>query len=200
MEGKKLFADRGCAACHGRNAMGTAVVQSISLRSPEVIRQQLRAPVGMMPLFPPDKLTDTELDKIVVYIGALPEYHAHHKPVDVSKDIVLHQWMALLALEADDLPEAIQQMEHINGLSPGDPLSWVQETLGIMAQGNVHDAIHAIQETLTETAQEAGPGLNLEEIYLRLALSAVRVENISDATHHIHHFLEIAAVFQEDSQ
>ncbi len=201
LEGKKLFTDRGCAACHGTSAMGTAVVQSISLRSPGVITQQVRAPVGMMPPFPPDKLSSDELDKIIVFIRALPEYHAHHKPVDVKRDIALHQWMALLALEANDLPEAAQQMQHINGLSPGDPLPWVQNVLLTIAKGNIHDATHTVEATLAETAQTAtGHRLTLEEIYLRLALSAMRVENIPGATHHIHHFVEIAAVFLEDSQ
>ena len=193
LEGKKLFTDRGCAACHGSNAMGTAVVQSISVRSPEVIRQQIRAPVGMMPLFPPDKLTNNELDKIIVYIRALPEAHTHHKPVDVKRDMALHQWMALLALEANDLSEAVQQMQHINGLSPGGPLPWVQDVLRTMEEGSIHDATHAVEKTLAETAQAAtGPGLTLEEIHLRLTLSAMRVENIAGAVHHVDHFLELA--------
>ena len=173
--------------------MGTAVVQSISVRSPEVIRQQIRAPVGMMPLFPPDKLTNNELDKIIVYIRALPEAHTHHKPVNVKRDMALHQWMALLALEANDLPEVAQQMQHINGLSLGDPLPWVQDVLRTMEEGSIHDTTHAVEKTLAETAQAAtGHRLTLEEIYLQLALSAMRIENIARAMHHVDHFLEIA--------
>ncbi|MBI4216464.1 MAG: cytochrome c [Chloroflexi bacterium] len=70
-QGQALFTEKGCVICHGLGAGGTGLAPSIKRRPPEVVRRQVRNPVGKMPTFPADRLSDTELDAIIAYLNSL---------------------------------------------------------------------------------------------------------------------------------
>ena len=58
-----------------------------------------------------------------------------------------------------------------------------------MQDGEFHDATHGIDDMLAGTAE---PGLTAEQMYLQMALSGIRVEDVEGASHHLGHFLEFA--------
>ena len=148
-----------------------------------------------MPVFLPDNLTNEELEKIVAYIGALPRGHVHEKPVDVGQEVALHHWMALFALEANQVSEAVHHVEHINELVVGDHLARMQEVLSRLEGGHIHEAVHTIEGMLAGTAD---PELTETKLHLQLALSAARVEDAANAVHHLDHSLSLAKGEQKE--
>ena len=63
-EGQRLFATKGCAARHGSMAKGRAISPALFEHSADQIARQLRAGLGSMPIYPPAKISDTELIEI----------------------------------------------------------------------------------------------------------------------------------------
>ena len=59
--GHQLFVTKGCAACHGQNAKGSVIAPALGGHSGNQVRRQVRAPLGLMPVFPPDKSSNGEL-------------------------------------------------------------------------------------------------------------------------------------------
>lgn len=60
--GKKVFASHGCAACHGASGQGAAgpKIAPPPLEFPGFVKQ-VRDPVGEMPPFTPDQVSDADL-------------------------------------------------------------------------------------------------------------------------------------------
>lgn len=56
--------------------------------------------------------------------------------------------------------------------------------------GEIHDAIHSIQEMLARTEVI---GITEDEMHLELALSASRIDDVPEAEHHVKHYLAIAS-------
>jgi len=70
-QGKRLFQSKGCEACHGPGAQGTALAPNLVGKTAEEIRRQVRNPREKMPPFTPDQLSDSELEAIIRYIESL---------------------------------------------------------------------------------------------------------------------------------
>ncbi|MHA2064584.1 MAG: c-type cytochrome [Candidatus Thorarchaeota archaeon] len=69
--GKALFANKGCAACHGANAEGTDAAPSLANHTAAMVRAQVRQPMETMPAFTVEMLSDEELEQIARYINSL---------------------------------------------------------------------------------------------------------------------------------
>ncbi len=69
--GNALYLAKGCSACHGQDANGTAIAPALQGKSAEQVRNQVRSPVGNMPAFTTDQVTDAELDKIAAFFASL---------------------------------------------------------------------------------------------------------------------------------
>ena len=59
-----------------------------------------------------------------------------------------------------------------------------------IASGNIHDAIHDIEEMLAGTAEL---GLPETEMHLQLALSAARVDDAPSGIHHLEHYVAVVS-------
>ncbi|MCH8090239.1 MAG: cytochrome c, partial [Chloroflexi bacterium] len=151
-QGQRLFVSKGCSACHGQDAQGTTIAPALSGHSAAIVKRQARAPVGVMPLFSPDEISNEELEQIAEFIASLPAGHMHVREVDVGREVALHHWMALISLEEDEIIEAIHHVEHIIGLVQGIHLARMQEILQQLQEGDVHDGVHGIQDMLAGTA------------------------------------------------
>jgi len=150
-----------------------------------------------MPAFGEDQVSDEELDAIVHYIASLEsEGHAHAEVDSAQLGVIveMHHWMALEALKADVLEDAIHHVEHIIELldegEHQDRMNAIREDLQL---SNIHDAEHEIEEML---AGRAALDLTLAQLHLRQALVALAVEGLADARHHVEHF-QILAGAQE---
>lgn len=91
-QGRALFVEVGCAACHGEDA-GGGIGPALAGRSPERIRTQIRNPRGFMPAFSPEALSDDDLEKIVVYIESLDRGGQERLPG-------LSSWIPIIAISA----------------------------------------------------------------------------------------------------
>jgi mono/diheme cytochrome c family protein len=192
--GHQVYLDSGCAACHGENAEGTDAGPALPGHTEAVVRRQVRSPVGAMPVFPPDKLSASDLDALVTYITSLEGEHEHHEHTDETPDslIVQHLWMALYALSSDEpesVDDALHHIRHVIELAEEPRLSDVEEIEHLLSDGDIHEAEHAIEAMLGD---EASLELSPDLVHLQLALAAVRVEDDEDAIHHLEHFIEIA--------
>ena len=193
-EGHELFVAKGCSACHGQDAEGTGAAPGLAGHGASVVRRQVRAPVGLMPVFPPDKVSNPELDILAQWVASLSGGHAHTRPADAGAAVANHHWMALFALEAGNVDEARHHVDHIIELVEGDHLSRMKKIAESLVGEDAHDAIHAIQEMLVGTV---AIDLTESSMHLRLALSAVRVDDVAEAMHHVEHFISLAPDTEE---
>jgi len=74
--GSYYFGRYGCGACHGGDGKGTVIGTPIVGRptgpfTREQIIKQVRTPMAQMPAFPPERLSDEKLGKIVARIATL---------------------------------------------------------------------------------------------------------------------------------
>ncbi|MCZ7574239.1 MAG: c-type cytochrome [Ardenticatenaceae bacterium] len=70
-QGAQLFQSKGCIACHGPGAQGTALAPSLVGKTAEEVRRQVRTPKKQMPPFSIAMLSDNELETIIQYIESL---------------------------------------------------------------------------------------------------------------------------------
>ncbi len=189
VEGQRLFVSKGCAACHGDSAQGTSIAPGLSGHTGGEVKRQVRAPLGFMPDFPPDRISNAELEGIAAYIGSLAAGHGHEPMADVGREVAIHHWMALFAIEDGNEAEAAHHIEHILELVRGGHQARMEEALADVEAGELHDAAHTIEAMLAGVAVEE---LVEATMHLRLALSAVRVEDAPNAIHHMEHFMELA--------
>jgi mono/diheme cytochrome c family protein len=188
--GRELFLANGCFACHGQNAEGTDIGPALAGHSEAAVRRQVRAPLGIMPVYPPDKISDAELDLIAAYITSLPGEHMHMMGSEgLGTRLSMHHWLALFALQDEDVAEARHHVEHIIELVEGEHLVKMQEVLDDLDAGDLDEASHLIQQMLADTGE---PPTSVEEMYLQIVLSAVRAEELELAHQELGHFLEIA--------
>ena len=189
--GHQLFVTKGCGACHGQNAEGSAIAPALGGHSGNQVRRQVRAPLGLMPLFPPDKVSNSELGEIAGFIESLSGAHAHQRPAAKSDALAQHHWMALFALEDDRPSEASHHINHVIELVLGEHLGRMQEALRLIESANLHDAEHMIEEMIAGTA---APGVTGPDMHLRLAASSAVVVNAEDAIHHLEHYRALVSI------
>ncbi|MDA0988430.1 MAG: c-type cytochrome [Chloroflexi bacterium] len=186
--GYNVFVATGCSACHGQNAEGTTFAPALNGHSDGQVHRQVRAPVGTMPVFPPDKLSASELDNLVAYITSLDAGHMHEMEIDLGPAIQMHHWMALFAVEDGEFQEAIHHVEHLLNVLEGDHLARMKNVLTELQAGNPQDAGHEIEEMLAGVLDDGVSGITM---HVTLALSSVRVDDAEAAIHHLEHFAEI---------
>jgi mono/diheme cytochrome c family protein len=86
----QILESHRCLACHGSRGQGLAQMGSPrigppSLRFPD-FAQFVRHPKGAMPPFPPEELSDADLNKIYRYLKSIPPpSHPEHVPAGVAK-------------------------------------------------------------------------------------------------------------------
>ncbi len=144
-----------------------------------------------MPPYGQDRLSDGELAQIAAYVESLTPVQARVESLEMEDVVVTHHWMALMALQVDDAPEARHHARHIVELVE-DPehKQGMEEALKVLEAGNLHDTEHGIEEML---AGQAEPDLTLPQLHLRLAFAAVRGDVVGETRHHTSHFVELAS-------
>lgn len=71
LEGKELYANFGCAACHGPEAKG-AIGPSLLGKNKDEVMRLVRSPrSAAMPPFSPERLSDADLNKIVNFLNSM---------------------------------------------------------------------------------------------------------------------------------
>ncbi len=186
-EGQRLFIANGCGACHGELGQGSSIAPALAGHTASQVMRQARAPLGLMPVFPPSKISNAELDQIAEYIETLEGDHAHIRVVDPGEALSQHHWMTLFALEDDSANEAVHHIDHIISQVTGQHLSLMEEAKGETERRNLHEAIHIIENMLAGVQVE---DLTPSEMHARLARSSLLIDDIEGTLHHLDHFME----------
>ena len=186
-EGQRLFTVNGCSACHGSEGQGSAIAPGLAGHTAAQVKRQARAPLGLMPVFPPSKISNAELNLIAEYIESLTGDHGHMKPAGLGDASAQHHWMALFALEDDSPVEAIHHINHVIGLVAGQHLAQMQEAKAAAEAGQLHESIHIIENMLAGVQVEE---LTPSEMHASLARSSVLIDDIDGALHHLEHLME----------
>ena len=196
LDGEKIFASVGCAACHGQNAEGTDFAPGLAGHSLAQVKRQARAPIGTMPVFSPDRISNEELQELAEYIAGLDGGHAHARDGVSGEDLLMHHWMALFALEAGDTREASHHVQHIVSGAEGQHLRMMEQSQSLLSEGAVHEAAHIIEQMLAglDNAEFDQPTM-----HLRLAASSLKTRDIANAIHQVEHFAETTAEVNHES-
>lgn len=194
--GSQLYVDKGCAVCHGQNAEGTSIAPSLSGHNAEQVKRQVRNPLGTMPRSSPDQVSDDELGKIIDFIESLSPVAEHVEPVAMEDALVMHHWMALSALEADNPDEAEHHVSHIiEFVTDAEHKAQMEDILKAIQAGDYHDASHETEEMLVTKAE---PELAMKTMHLQLALASIGSENGENAKHHIEHFIDLVTGLEKE--
>ncbi|MEE8473686.1 MAG: cytochrome c [Dehalococcoidia bacterium] len=185
--GSQLYAGF-CAACHGVEAQGTAFAPSLPGHLEEVVKRQVRTPLGKMPAFSTDAISDHELDAIAGFIAALPVSDHHAEPVDMEGGLVMHHWMLVYAIQGGDVQDAVHHMSHVLEIDMGQEHKHrMEEVNDLLKQGELHGAEHEIEEMLAEYGE---PQVATPKLHLQMALFTAEEEDIQETLHHMGHFTE----------
>ena len=187
--GQILYAEKGCAACHGADGEGTELAPAMAGHSETQVLRQVRAPVGIMPPFSPEAISDDELTKIAEYVTSLGGGHMHEMAPSGGDENIQHHWMALSAMEDGTVAEAEHHLSHIIELTEGPHRDQMNIALTALRAGDIHDAEHAVENMLAGVAQA---DLTFDTMHLKMALSALTIDQASEATHHLEHALTAA--------
>jgi thioredoxin-like negative regulator of GroEL len=169
------------------DAEGTDVGPSLARHTAEQVHQQVRSPLAQMPAYSQEQLSDEDLDEIAAYIAGLGPMEEHMEPVKLSEVLAIHHWMAISAIAAGDRGDALHHVGHIIEVVKGEHLEAMKKARTLLREGDLHEAEHLIEEML---AGKAKPDLTLNELNLRLALTAVDQRDRAEAIHQLRHFLE----------
>ncbi len=191
--GEQLFIEKGCAACHGADGVGTDFAPAMPGHTELQVRRQVRGPMGIMSVFNSDVVTSDELDALVAYVTGLSGGHSHGSDGATAEELLSHHLMAVTALEGDNTAEAQHHIEHILGIVEGEHLALMQHAAELASNTETHEAQHLIE---TMIADVTSPEEDLGNLHFKLALSSLRVGDSDGADHHLDHALGSGEILQ----
>lgn len=190
--GERLFRTTGCAVCHGQDALGTGAGPALPGHTAEQVLRQVRSPVGRMPAFSASQVSDEELDLIADYIVSLVGGDGHVEPTTLGGDevLVMHHWMALNAIQTENLNEADHHIQHIiSAVQDEERLNLMEEIAAAASSGDLHDAEHMLEQLLVGTVE---PSLGADRLHAQLVFAALVTEDVADAMHQLDHVLSVS--------
>lgn len=105
---RALYFSKGCAACHGEDAQGTAASPTLLGVPKEEIRRKVRAPQqGAMLTFGPEFLSDEELEAIIFYIKSLGRGEERAETTDLEQGRALYLSKGCAACHGADARGAV---------------------------------------------------------------------------------------------
>lgn len=190
-EGYEIYRRVGCASCHGDQGEG-GVGPALAGHTPEQVRRQVRNPVGNMPRFSQEQVSDQDLEKIIAFVESLGGASAAHNHGDQElTPIHVHHLMTLMALQNENVPDAIHHLEHAASLAADETQRQELATLlDLLKQGKVHDVEHKLQEILGNMEPEVGTTLG--QLQAQLALDLLSEMDVAGARHAVEHMAEVA--------
>ena len=185
--GQRLFTAYGCSACHGPEGQGSAIAPGLAGHTTGQVKRQARAPLGLMPVFPPSKISNAELSQIAEYVESLGGDHVHMRTTDPGESLAQHHWMTLFALEDDSPDEAVHHIDHIIEQVAAEHLTQMKQAREETEGGHLHEAVHIIENMLAGVQVD---DLTPSEMHARLARSSVLIDDIDGVLHHLDHLME----------
>jgi mono/diheme cytochrome c family protein len=160
--GEKLFTSKGCATCHGDDALGrvlkpgdsclschTGPIRSLELapllpgHSEEIIREKVRGGGKKMPAFDEEKITEDELLEIIDFIEEIPV-------PEVSGDLAAALSEALEAVRNEEIFWAMLQLEEALIVAEIDvQKARIEKILEDVVDGNLSEAAEQLEALVT---------------------------------------------------
>ncbi|MFV2039992.1 MAG: cytochrome c [Acidimicrobiales bacterium] len=187
--GLAVFRDVGCANCHGQSGQGK-IGPAMGGHAAEQVVRQVRAPLGAMPLFTTDELSDSELEAVVGWVTGLEVMSMEHggggeaeaaglDPRDVLRG---HHWMTLSAIEAGNAAQAIDHITNITALVTGEHLAAMNEVVAELEAGDLEAAAAGTLEMLAGFVPGAG---SIDKLHVQLGLQALVIDDPTSAAFHL---------------
>jgi mono/diheme cytochrome c family protein len=189
--GKKIYGQAGCIACHQAEGKGSSFAPMLPGHSADQVKRYVRNPVGKMPRFGNDKLSDAELGAVAAYIAALPMPEMSSKPPDAREAMEMHHWMAYRSLKDNDSAHAEHHLLHALELAVDDGHRRSMENVLDFTRAKRTD--HAGRQLLELMSAKVTPTLPIGQLHLRLALGALEAGDVLETEHHVRHYLKTAS-------
>ncbi len=187
-EGRALYIAYGCASCHGLDARGAIFAADLPGHSGPKVITGVRSPLGKMPAFSTLDISDQELEMIATYIAGLGPVREEPELILTDETQLALYRNVLQSLKAGKADEATAQlMQLAEATEDHEQKHQVEDLLGMVEAGKLHDAEHMI-EAMLEGQTEAGP-----EMHLRLALKALEDRELDAVAQHMEEFVAVAA-------
>ena len=185
-EGQRLFFEKGCAACHGSKQEGSLIAPSLIGITADQLKRQVRGPLGAMPVFPPSRISDRELDEIAQFVESRENGYIFDQTNSTGEESFQMHWMALSSLADNSPEEAIQHVDDLIEQVTGPHRFHMIQIRTEIQTGNYHTAVHSLEDMV--------PGIKAGElsflgIYIGLARNAASIGDIQTTTHHVDHAL-----------
>jgi mono/diheme cytochrome c family protein len=196
--GREVFVTLGCTACHGQNAEGTDLAPALAAHSEFAVRRQVRAPIGIMPVYSPAMLPAEDLDAVVAYVLSLVPVeatddstdaaHEHeHAALAVGDTVFAHHWLLWLALEEENSDDAVHQIGHIQPYITGAHLAQMDNLTALVTAGDF-EAARTLAETMVADVNVFGEDSDF--VYLQMIYRAIAAEDAEASDHFITDYLE----------
>lgn len=192
--GYALYQSVGCAACHGQEG-GGGTGPALAGHNREQVFRQVRAPKGdIMPAFPPERLSDEDVEQIAAWIESLGDEmameHDEGEEFALTMNEAAHLRLILDAIAAENEPNAIHHAQHLVDDAAPDILPVAEKLLADLQAGAAHDVEMQAGDILGPLANE---GFDLISVHLGMILTALQRGNLADAEHHMASAVEAAA-------
>jgi mono/diheme cytochrome c family protein len=185
-EGQRLFAEAGCAGCHGPDGLGASAPHIIG-HSADIVKLMVRDPVDQMPPFDESQLSEEDLNKIAEYIGSLSGSRA-----DVERTVRRGITHLQLALQAIDIKDEEAALYHLSGgiryAHDVDRIPELNDALALLESGDWSGAREIIVSGSEMQEAEQRP---LDEMYLDLGVLALRAGDTEDATRNLSLYVDL---------
>lgn len=192
-EGKLLFTQKGCIACHGENAQGTDLAPNLAGHAPAAVRRQVRMPTSNMPVFLPTVLSNEDVTNLVAFIVSLETddeggEHAHqHMSTTIPALMIEYHVLSYEAMLDEDYDAAMHNIEHILEITT-PPHQTMMELVLEQIENEDYDLALETLEGMIE-------GVEVEELHdsnahLQMALSWIISRNQAKAIDHLTHAME----------
>ncbi len=190
-EGYEIYLSVGCATCHGDKGQG-GVGPALAGHTPEQVRRQVRNPVGNMPAFSTEQLSDEDLEKVIAFVQSLGGPNVAHGHDDQGlTPLHVHHLMTLLALQDENLADAIHHLQHTLPLADEAQRDQLTALITMLEEGKAHDVEHELQQILG--AMEPEVGTTLVKLQVQLAFQALAENKVDEARHEVEHLVETAS-------
>lgn len=197
-EGLQIFRTVGCAACHGQDGEGN-IGPAMAGHTRQQVLAQVRDPEGdIMPAFPPEQLSDADLEEIVEWVTGLgdemvmahEESPADEEGPELSLTEQGHLRLILASLAAENSADALHHAEHFAANATPELAELAEALVADFEADDLHDVEQRATAVLGPVATEDFDSVS---VHLGMAIAAHQRDDFTDAEHHLASAVEAAA-------
>lgn len=183
-----------CASCHGDQGAG-ALAPALAGHTVDQVLRQVRAPVGEMPMFPAERLTEFGLADVASYVAGMPEADAEHGGHEHAEGLskqeaseIVHILLAR-AIRDEDLEMAEHYAVDVQSSLAGNHLDAMIEISTRLGEEDLAAAFERVESMLVSSS--ATTHVSDDALITRLAHSAAMNGDLAGVEHWLGHLHSI---------